>query len=226
MNASESKIAVLIADDQALFRNGVRTLLESEPDISVVGETGAKEDVLDLVGKTEPDIVLLDWAMAGSENLKLLHEFKAAGTRGRVIILTTVEDRTAYAQAVRLGTSGIVSKKTPTDLLLKSIRRVHAGEVWLDRMTTAEVMRAFICASENPVKRDQHERKPGELSRREREIAGLIAQGFRNKELADKLFISEQTVKNHLHNIFDKLGVSDRLELALYVIHHGMHEAA
>ena len=108
------------------------------------------------------------------------------------------------------------------DVVVKRIRRGHAGEVWLDRLTTAEVMRAFISARESPVKRESRDRKPGELSRREREIAGLISQGFRNKELAEKLFISEQTVKNHLHNIFDKLGVSDRLELALYAIHHKM----
>src|SRR5258708_10688557 len=103
----------------------------------------------------------------------------------------------------------------PADLLVKSIHRVHAGEIWLDNRMTAEVMKAFSKSSESGPRRE----KPL-LSDREKEIVQLVAQGFRNKEIGEKLFISEQTVKNHLHNIFDKLGVSDRLELALYAIHH------
>src|SRR2546425_1686682 len=102
-----------------------------------------------------------------------------------------------------------------TDLLVKSIYRVHAGEIWLDNRMTAEVMKAFAKSSDSGPRRE----KPL-LSDREKEIVQLVAQGYRNKEIGEKLFISEQTVKNHLHNIFDKLGVSDRLELALYAIHH------
>jgi len=125
-------------------------------------------------------------------------------------------------QAVRFGTSGIVLKQTATELLIKSIRKVHAGEIWLDSNTTAAVMRQFASAEEAPAAtpaaapqgRDR-DRTP--LSQREREIVALVAQGFKNKEMAEKLFISEQTVKNHLHNIFDKL------ELALYAIHRNLH---
>jgi DNA-binding NarL/FixJ family response regulator len=114
--------------------------------------------------------------------------------------------------------------------LIKSIRKVHAGEIWLDSNTTAAVMRQFASPEEPPIappslappppSRDR-DRSP--LSQREREIVSLVAQGFKNKEMAEKMFISEQTVKNHLHNIFDKLGVSDRLELALYAIHNNLH---
>jgi DNA-binding NarL/FixJ family response regulator len=133
---------------------------------------------------------------------------------------------------MKLGTSGIVLKQTATELLIKSIRKVHAGEIWLDSHTTAAVIRTFVAADEastttsalpqpmSPAPRDR-ERSP--LSQREREIVALVAQGFKNKEMAEKMFISEQTVKNHLHNIFDKLGVSDRLELALYAIHNNLH---
>jgi DNA-binding NarL/FixJ family response regulator len=134
---------------------------------------------------------------------------------------------------MKLGTSGIVLKQTATELLIKSIRKVHAGEIWLDSHTTAAVIRTFVANDEAasaaaalppqqlaPAPRDR-ERSP--LSQREREIVALVAQGFKNKEMAEKMFISEQTVKNHLHNIFDKLGVSDRLELALYAIHNNLH---
>jgi two-component system, NarL family, nitrate/nitrite response regulator NarL len=116
---------------------------------------------------------------------------------------------------MRLGARGVVLKQSATDLLVKSIQRVFAGEIWLDNRMTAEVMKAFSKSSESGPRRE----KPL-LSDREKEIVQLVAQGFRNKEIGEKLFISEQTVKNHLHNIFDKLGVSDRLELALYAIHH------
>ena len=105
---------------------------------------------------------------------------------------------------------------------MKSIRKVHAGEIWLDSHTTAAVMRRFSSAIEPPPLGGR-DRNPSPLSQREREIVTLVAQGFKNKEMAEKMFISEQTVKNHLHNIFDKLGVSDRLELALYAIHKNIH---
>jgi DNA-binding NarL/FixJ family response regulator len=107
---------------------------------------------------------------------------------------------------------------------------VHAGEIWLDSHTTAAVIRQFVAAEEQqplapppPMQAPQRDRERSPLSQREREIVALVAQGFKNKEMAEKMFISEQTVKNHLHNIFDKLGVSDRLELALYAIHNNLH---
>jgi two-component system, NarL family, nitrate/nitrite response regulator NarL len=128
-----------------------------------------------------------------------------------------------------------VLKQTATELLIKSIRKVHAGEIWLDSHTTAAVIRQFVANEEAPpppppppqMHQQQpsggRERERSPLSQREREIVALVAQGFKNKEMAEKMFISEQTVKNHLHNIFDKLGVSDRLELALYAIHNNLH---
>ena len=116
---------------------------------------------------------------------------------------------------------GVVLKQSATDLLVRSIHKVHGGEIWLDNHMTAEVMKAFSKSSDGGPRRE----KPL-LSDREKEIVQLVAQGYRNKEIGEKLFISEQTVKNHLHNIFDKLGVSDRLELALYAIHHRLIDQA
>jgi DNA-binding NarL/FixJ family response regulator len=129
---------------------------------------------------------------------------------------------------MKLGTQGIVLKQSATELLIKSIRKVHAGEIWLDSHTTAAVMRQFATGADDlPAatvpSSSSRERERSLLSAREREIVALVAQGFKNKEMAEKMFISEQTVKNHLHNIFDKLGVSDRLELALYAIHNNLH---
>jgi DNA-binding NarL/FixJ family response regulator len=146
-----------------------------------------------------------------------------------VIVLTASDDKNEFVQAMKLGTSGIVLKQTATELLIKSIRKVHAGEIWLDSHTTAAVIRQFVANDEAPAVQSlppappTRERERSPLSQREREIVALVAQGFKNKEMAEKMFISEQTVKNHLHNIFDKLGVSDRLELALYAIHNNLH---
>jgi len=144
-------------------------------------------------------------------------------------VLTASDDKNEFVQAMKLGTSGIVLKQTATELLIKSIRKVHAGEIWLDSHTTAAVIRQFVANDETPMAAAPvqaaapRERERSPLSQREREIVALVAQGFKNKEMAEKMFISEQTVKNHLHNIFDKLGVSDRLELALYAIHNNLH---
>ena len=114
--------------------------------------------------------------------------------------------------------------------MIKSIRKVHAGEIWLDSHTTAAVIRQFVASADDDAAPSGAAPTPAAasasvrlLSQREREIVALVAQGFKNKEMAEKMFISEQTVKNHLHNIFDKLGVSDRLELALYAIHNNLH---
>ena len=123
----------------------------------------------------------------------------------RVIVLTTAEDDRDVVRAMRLGARGVVLKQSASDLLLKSIRQVHDGEIWLDNRMTAEVIDAFKKSAESGQRRE----KPL-LSDREKEVVQLVAQGFRNREIGEKLFISEQTVKNHLHNIFDKLGVSDR----------------
>jgi DNA-binding NarL/FixJ family response regulator len=144
-------------------------------------------------------------------------------------MLVNEEAREDFVEAVKQGCCGVVPRQTSTELLLKSIRKVHSGEFWLDRMTTADVIRRLAkkgAGSNGPSARLGVRDQSSALSQREREIVVLVAQGFKNKEMAERMFISEQTVKNHLHNIFDKLGVSDRLELALYAIHHNLHESA
>jgi two-component system, NarL family, nitrate/nitrite response regulator NarL len=215
-------IRLVIADDHPIFRDGLRKLLSLEDDFEVVGEARDGSDVLEIVKQAEPDVLLLDLRMPGMDGLSVLQTLKSSGSRTRVIILTASEDKNEFVQAMKLGCSGIVLKQTATELLYKSIRKVNAGEIWLDSHTTAAVMRQFASPGRiSSSDRKGRERSP--LSTRERKIVGLVAQGFKNKEIAEKIFISEQTVKNHLHNIFDKLGVSDRLELALYAIHKGFH---
>jgi len=212
---NKNAVRILLADDHPIFRDGVRKLLESDDTVTIVGEASNGVECIQMLAKLKPDILLLDLRMPEKDGLTVLEEVNFDTLSTRVIVLTATEDDNDVVRAVRLGARGVVLKQSATDLLLKSIEKVHGGEIWLDKRMTQEVMRAFTKSSESGPRRE----KPL-LSDREREIVGLVAQGFRNREIGEKLFISEQTVKNHLHNIFDKLGVSDRLELALYALHH------
>src|SRR4051812_15295145 len=227
-NVKESRkgtVRIVLADDHPIVRDGLKKLLQLEEDFEVVGEAGDGREVLEKVRELDPDVVLLDLRMPNLDGLSALQALQQTNKRVRVIVLTASEDKNEFVQAMKLGCSGIVLKRTAPDLIVKSIRKVHAGEIWLDSHTTAAVMRQFSTAADLAAAggngKGGRERSP--LSQREREIVALVAQGYKNKEMAEKMFISEQTVKNHLHNIFDKLGVSDRLELALYAIHKNIH---
>jgi DNA-binding NarL/FixJ family response regulator len=217
-------IRVVLADDHPIVRDGLRKLLSLENDIEVVGEAADGHEAVKVVQETHPDVVVLDLRMPNLDGIGALQTLSTLESKPKVIVLTASEDKNEFVQAMKLGCSGIVLKQTAPELIVKSIRKVSAGEIWLDSHTTAAVMRQFaqpteIMGSSHPAR--GRERSP--LSQREREIVTLVAQGYKNREMAEKMFISEQTVKNHLHNIFDKLGVSDRLELALYAIHKGLH---
>jgi DNA-binding NarL/FixJ family response regulator len=221
MTKPKQAIRVLVADDHAIFRDGLRKLLEGADDVQIVGEAANGVECTKLLAKHKPDILLLDLRMPEKDGLGVLEEINFDSTPTRVIILTAAEDDRDVVRAMRLGARGVVLKQSASDLLVKCIHKINEGEIWLDNRMTAEVIDAFKKSSESGQRRE----KPL-LSDREKEIVQLVAQGFRNREIGEKLYISEQTVKNHLHNIFDKLGVSDRLELALYAIHHRLIDQA
>jgi len=221
-------IRIVIVDETGVFRDGLSNLLSAQQDLEVVGSSDSATGAVDQIRKLRPDIVLLGWAASSPASQKIFGSIQEGRLATRVIMLTSEEAKEDFVEAVKQGCCGIVPKQTSTELLLKSIRKVHAGEFWLDRLTTAEVIRKL--AKKGPANNGASSRMGvrdhgGALSQREREIVILVAQGFKNKEMAERMFISEQTVKNHLHNIFDKLGVSDRLELALYAIHNNLHES-
>jgi two-component system nitrate/nitrite response regulator NarL len=223
MEPRKGNIRILIADDHPIVRDGLKKLLSLEEDFEIVGQAADGCEVLEKVQELDPDVLLLDLRMPNLDGLSALQTLQQTNKRTRVIILTASEDKNEFVQAMKLGCSGIVLKQTAPELIVKSIRKVHGGEIWLDSHTTAAVMRQFAAPGEIGGTGSSKGRERSPLSHREREIVQLVAQGYKNKEMAEKMFISEQTVKNHLHNIFDKLGVSDRLELALYAIHKGLH---
>src|SRR5450755_4068140 len=201
----KATVRIVIADDHPIVRDGLKKLLLLEDDFEIVGEAGDGREVLEKVRELNPDVLLLDLRMPNLDGLGALQALQQVNPRTRVIVLTASEDKNEFVQAMKLGCSGIVLKQTAPDLIVKSIRKVHSGEIWLDSNTTAAVMRQFSTALEGGGSSSSgggkgRERSP--LSAREREIVALVAQGYKNKEMAEKMFISEQTVKNHLHNIF------------------------
>jgi DNA-binding NarL/FixJ family response regulator len=219
-------IRIAIADVHTLFRAGLRKLLAAEDDFEVVGEAGDGSEILSLLERSAPDVLLLDLKLPVVDGLDVLRHFQIhdeAASRSasapRILILTASEDEEELAQAMKLGASGVVLKTTPTELLMQAIRKVAGGEVWLDGRVTASVIRNLADAR-FPGSRNRDDASG--LTPREREIAALVGQGYKYREIAEMLSISEQTVKNHLRNMFHKLGVSDRLQLALYAIHHNL----
>lgn len=216
---SRIKIKLLIADDHAIFRDGLRKLLDTEEAITIVGEASNGAECIKMLGKLKPDILLLDLHMPGKSGFAVLEEVNFDTILTRVIVLTAAKDDSDLVRAMHLGARGVVAKESAIELLVKSIHHVHAGEIWLDSHMTTGVINAFSASS----KSGAHNVKQL-LSDREMEIVQLVAQGFLNKEIGKEPFISENTVKNHMSKIFDKIGVSDRLELVLYAIHHRLIE--
>jgi two-component system nitrate/nitrite response regulator NarL len=219
------KIRIALADDHPIFRDGLCRLLSLEEDFVVVAQVNDGLQVLEVLTQYEPDILLLDLNMPGLGGLATLQRVQAANTKTRVILLTASDNQSDFVDALKLGSCGIVQKQTATELLVDSIRRVHAGELWMDSRTTTAVVQRFVSPGDLPspaIPATPEDQNRSPLSPREREIVKLTAQGFKNSDMAAKLSLSEQTVKNHLHNIFEKLGISDRLELALHAVERGL----
>ncbi len=230
---STQPIRILIADGQPIVLEGLRCVLGQYPGIQVVGEAADGIEIIEKTVQLEPDVILLDFKLPRVDGLTVLRGIQSRVPRTKVIMFASSDSKDEFVEAMKLGCSGILLKEAPTSLIEKSIQRVQAGEIWLDSNTTAAVIRHFASPKDFPAAHvmgnnsgSKPSRERAQLSQREREIIILIAQGYKNKEIAEKMFITEQTVKNHLHNVFDKLGVSDRLELALYAIHNSLHVKA
>jgi two-component system nitrate/nitrite response regulator NarL len=222
MHSGNSKaIRILIIDDHAVIRAALRMFLESQPDVMVVGEGSGPADALAAAVREQPDIILLDLDLGDANGVDLLPQLHAAVPGAYVIVLTGVRDVEMHRRAICLGAVGLVHKEKAAEVLLEAIAKVSAGEVWLDNLLVASVLSAMTRPGASQAI-DPEAIKIKELTVREREIIKLIGQGLKNRAIADRLCISEATVRHHLTSIFAKLGVGDRLELAIYAYRHGL----
>jgi DNA-binding NarL/FixJ family response regulator len=197
---------------------GVVKLLEAEEDLTLVAEATNGMEAILAIEKHQPDVLLLDLKMPVMDGLQALSEIGKRRLEARVIVMISNDEREKAVRAVRLGARGILFKDADPALLPKSIRKVYAGEVWIDNPILSQALESLLTRPQAPqVPAETREMK---LSGREMEVVRCVAMGLRNKEVADKLGVSEATIKNHLTSIYTKLGVGDRLELILYAIHN------
>jgi DNA-binding NarL/FixJ family response regulator len=215
------KTRILIADDHTIFRDGLRRLLESEPEFQVVGEAGDGAEALQLSQQLKPDILLLDLAMPRMPGLETLRELSTQGSPVKTILLTAAIEKRQIVEALQMGARGVIMKDAATVLLMKGIRTVMNGQFWVGREAVADMV-SYL--RDKAAQQPPSPAKAYGLTKRELEILSTIVSGLSNKEIAQKFSLSEDTVKHHLTNIFDKVGVSSRLELALFAINHHLVE--
>jgi len=218
------RLRLVIVDDHTLFREGLRTILEMEDDIQVVADAESAEDIVELVWQTKPDVLLLDIRMPQGSGLDAVPAVLRISPGTKVLVLTACDEKEEHMRAFKLGAKGVVLKDSARQTLMQAIHTVCTGQVWVDpRMTGALVEELSHLGPEGTSSSNRDENG---LTEREREIVRLVASGQKNKEVGATLAISERTVKTHLTNVFQKLGVRDRVGLVMYALRHGLTRAA
>ncbi len=221
MDKHDPSVRIVIADDHTIFRDGLRRLLEAEPELEVVGEAADGAEAVAQTRRLTPDILLLDLAMPRVPGMDAMRELSSGdeALKTRIIVLTAAVERIQIVQALQMGARGVVMKEAATQLLMKAIRTVMSGQYWIGREAVGDIV-DFMRTNASG---EKPQRNFG-LTKREMEILAAIVAGLSNKEIARRFALSEDTVKHHLTNIFDKVGVASRLELALFAINNRLTE--
>jgi two-component system, NarL family, nitrate/nitrite response regulator NarL len=218
MDKSRKAIHVLISDAHTLFRETLKKVLESERDFLFVGEAGDGEETLRLVELLDPDILLMDWKLPRLSSMEVLRSLSDSGTKTRAILLTGEIEPDQIKQAFEFGARGLVLKVSETAILFESMRQVKAGHYWMGSESCSSLEQILRKLSNNAP--ESKRPKNFALTQQELKVVAAVASGHTNREIARQFSISEQTVKHHITNIFDKLGVYNRLELTLFALHH------
>jgi len=215
-------VRIVIADDHPIFRAGLRSVLEAEPGFVVVGEAGDGDEAVRLTLSLRSDVLLLDLSMPGVSGMDALSELAAASGPVRTIVLTGAIEKVDIVKALQLGAAGVVLKASVSQMLVKAIRSVMAGQHWIGRESVSDLVDALRGLMVAPLEKTPRERFG--VTPRELEITSAVVAGLSNKEIAKRFSLSEDTVKHHLTNVFNKVGASTRLELALFAVHHRLLE--
>jgi two-component system response regulator DegU len=212
-------IKVVLADDHALFREGLRRILSLEKDVLVVGEASRGDEIAKVVERTKPDVLLLDLKMPKGDVVQTLLQVNDRNPSTKVIILTAFSEDENILNAAKGGAKGYVMKGVSSSTLLQAIKAAHNGGLWIDRETpSAEAFEEIAQAQHGKAATEQANEPMNSLTKREVEILRLVAEGLTNEEIGKRIFISEKTVKTHLTNIFDKLKVNNRFKAALLIM--------
>ena len=213
-------LRILVADDHALLRDGLRRLIECEPGLEVIGEAADVFHVIELAKTSQPDVILLDLAMPGGNGLEAVDSLMQHAPSARIIILSASVSREQVVKAMQLGVRGIALKECTSKNLIEGIRLVMEGRYWV----AGDCMNSLVEAIRDEAALEAPAKKPKDfgLTRRELEVISLVVAGYSNPEIARKCAISEQTVKHHMSNIFDKVGMYNRVELALFAVSHSI----
>jgi len=215
--SSSSPIRVVLADDHQLFRESVKRLLETDADISVIGEASNGRDAVRLVARLKPDILLLDLNMPEMPGLAVLRELAGTATPVRTLLLVADAEDSEVVDALELGASGVVMKHSATELLFRSLRAVMAGECWIGRDRVGHLLEKIRDRNKNA---GPNPESGFSFTSRQLDILSAVASGATTRDISRQLKISPTTVKYHLSHLFDKAGVSNRVELALFAVEH------
>ncbi|MCB0163926.1 MAG: response regulator transcription factor [Anaerolineae bacterium] len=212
---------VVICDDQAIIRDGLEMLLKLEKDIEVLGQAQDGTEAVEMVQKTQPDLVLMDLKMPGLNGIEATRQIRTHYPRTKVLVLTTYDDDEWVFDAIRAGASGYLLKDTPREEVIKAVRGTVTGKTFLDPAVAGKVLTQVAGSHAHP-----STLLTDKLTEREADVLRLIARGFTNADIADRLHLSEGTVRNHVSAIFAKLDVSDRTQAAVIAIQHGLGSEA
>ncbi|MGI8773605.1 MAG: response regulator [Actinomycetota bacterium] len=209
-------IKVLIVDDHALFRRGLQMVLEGEPDIEVVGEAGDGHEALECAERVTPDVVLMDVHMPKRSGIEATSEMKEVLPSTKVLMLTISEEEADLYEAIKAGASGYLLKEISIEEIANAVRQVHAGQSLISPSMASKLLNEFAAMVK---RRDERSQVPGpRLTQRELEVLKLVAKGMNNRDIGSELFISENTVKNHVRNILEKLHLHSRMEAVVYAV--------
>jgi DNA-binding NarL/FixJ family response regulator len=220
----DEPIRTLIVDDHALFRRGLEIVLVTEPDIEVVGEAGDGAEAVQRAGESLPDVVLMDIKMPRSSGIEACRSIKDVAPSARIIILTMSDDEEDLFDAIKAGASGYLLKDIPLDQVAEAVRSVHGGQSLISPSMAGKLLTEFASIARRETEESPREVPAPKLTDREMQVLKLVARGMNNRDIAKELFISDNTVKNHVRNILEKLQIHSRMEAVMVAVREKLIE--